>query len=245
MASKTYTRPYLLRDLPDLATLAATAFHDDEGIAHIWPHRATHPAAFRRWWLRIMKGILSKQGSYCWVVCKTNTNDDEGKETATESEEIVAASVWLRRGPATTSTALAWRQVNNGFPSAIERTLLDWEDKYATLFELSRAGVDKQHLNGFMGGCSALSDKWTKDMPNGHWHIKSLMVAPDYERQGIGGRLLRWGIENGREEGVPVTLNASPHGLRLYERHGFRDVGHVLVGEEQVDYGPFMIWDPE
>ena len=56
------------------------------------------------------------------------------------------------------------------------------------------------------------------------WHLDTLAVDPTYQRRGIGTKLMAWGLEQSREENLPITLYASPAGLRLYKKLGFIEV---------------------
>jgi len=79
--------------------------------------------------------------------------------------------------------------------------------------------------------------------PPGHgWHaeqniaeLRRLRVAPDARRRGVGAALTRTGIEWRRRDGCPRlylhTTSPQAPARALYERLGFRDVGHVLTGE--------------
>jgi GNAT superfamily N-acetyltransferase len=49
-------------------------------------------------------------------------------------------------------------------------------------------------------------------------------VHPSYQRQGIGQRLLDWGVETAERENVVSWLFARPAGSRLYERNGWRPI---------------------
>lgn len=58
------------------------------------------------------------------------------------------------------------------------------------------------------------------------WHAQFIGVRPGVQRRGIGGRLLRHGLDRADAEGVPAYLEASsPESTRLYRRLGFRDHG--------------------
>jgi ribosomal protein S18 acetylase RimI-like enzyme len=58
------------------------------------------------------------------------------------------------------------------------------------------------------------------------WHAQFVGVRPGLQGRGIGGRLLRHGLDRADAEGVPTYLEASsPDSTRLYRRLGFRDHG--------------------
>jgi GNAT superfamily N-acetyltransferase len=60
------------------------------------------------------------------------------------------------------------------------------------------------------------------DVPERHWYLGVLGVAPGHQGKGIGSRLMRPILERADRERLPVTLEtAKPKNLPLYERHGF------------------------
>ena len=78
--------------------------------------------------------------------------------------------------------------------------------------------------------------------PRDDWHarddiaeLRRLRVAPEARRMGIGEALTRAVIDWAREDGCRVlhlhTTSPQAPARALYERLGFRDVGHTLTGE--------------
>jgi len=59
--------------------------------------------------------------------------------------------------------------------------------------------------------------------------LATLAISPAYQRRGVGGLLIDWGLEKAREEGVPVVLEATPNGLGLYLKKGFREIGECVL----------------
>lgn len=82
------------------------------------------------------------------------------------------------------------------------------------------------------------------------WTLVALIVDQNYQRRGLGTKLVRWGLEkveesirqwnsglsndkkeeNGKERIEGVHLIASPAGARTYEKAGF-----VRVGEREIE----------
>jgi hypothetical protein len=56
-----------------------------------------------------------------------------------------------------------------------------------------------------------------------------LLTHPRFQRRGAGSALARWGVDQARALGVCTTVFASPMGLALYRRLGFREVGRFRV----------------
>lgn len=57
--------------------------------------------------------------------------------------------------------------------------------------------------------------------------LTMLSVDPRYQRQGIGSMLLKWGCEEADAHGRGSFLMASPAGMALYTKFGFKAVGDV------------------
>src|SRR6185312_16447171 len=75
--------------------------------------------------------------------------------------------------------------------------------------------------NGKPIGCCALLA-----MPERCFEIGKMAVAEECRGRGIGGRLLTYAIERGRERGAKrlylETSTKLPNAIHLYESHGFR-----------------------
>jgi predicted N-acetyltransferase YhbS len=79
--------------------------------------------------------------------------------------------------------------------------------------------------------------------------LSLLCVHVDYQRQGVGKSLVRWGLQQSETLGLPVHLEASPEALPLYQSLGFDVVDTVVIKAEDWD-GRFerrytvMLWRP-
>jgi GNAT superfamily N-acetyltransferase len=62
-----------------------------------------------------------------------------------------------------------------------------------------------------------------------HFLMMILAVDPEFQRKGIGKKLLEWGLEKADAEGVQCWIDASPAGKGLYEKMGWREVDVVDV----------------
>ena len=54
-----------------------------------------------------------------------------------------------------------------------------------------------------------------------HALLYIVFTTPKYERRGVAGALVRWGMEKADKEGWPCFTEASPRGTPLYARMGF------------------------
>jgi len=57
------------------------------------------------------------------------------------------------------------------------------------------------------------------------YYLDNLCVDFRYQRMGIGGKLLEWGIEKAKGLSLDVQTEAGPMGVGLYRKMGFEQVG--------------------
>ncbi|KFY29611.1 hypothetical protein V494_08609 [Pseudogymnoascus sp. VKM F-4513 (FW-928)] len=74
------------------------------------------------------------------------------------------------------------------------------------------------------------------------WRLNTISVAPEHQRKGVGSMLVQWGCEKADSCGWISFVMASPDGVQLYNKFGFKAVGHV-----QSQHGPFtsMLREPK
>ncbi|KAL4917374.1 hypothetical protein BDW62DRAFT_183964 [Aspergillus aurantiobrunneus] len=62
-----------------------------------------------------------------------------------------------------------------------------------------------------------------------HYYLNMLAVDPQFGRRGLGGKLLKWGLDRADQERVVTFISSSPMGRGLYEKHGCRAVNSYEV----------------
>ncbi|CAG9990305.1 unnamed protein product [Clonostachys byssicola] len=65
------------------------------------------------------------------------------------------------------------------------------------------------------------------------WYLAALVCHEDYQGKGAGGLLLRYGLNRADEMGADVYLEASPPGVPIYKRFGFKEIDRVVVLDGQ------------
>ena len=72
--------------------------------------------------------------------------------------------------------------------------------------------------------------------------LHRLMVNPNYQRQGIGQKLLDWGIETADKENIVAWLFCRPAGYKLYERNGWKVVLSIEVDvpDDDLEVAPVL-----
>jgi GNAT superfamily N-acetyltransferase len=66
-------------------------------------------------------------------------------------------------------------------------------------------------------------------------------VHPEYQKKGIGRLLVEYGLGVARQAGLPVYVESSKDGLKLYEKTGFRKLREQPVPKEGQDSATFMV----
>ena len=68
-----------------------------------------------------------------------------------------------------------------------------------------------------------LDDVWTGPHAES-WYLETLAVHPDYQHQGNGRALVKWGLDQAEREGVSTSVISGDGKERFYERCGFDKV---------------------
>lgn len=104
-------------------------------------------------------------------------------------------------------------------------------------------GLWKEMLEGFRGVRERDVER-DKDM-----ELSLFFVHPDYQHQGIGSLLLRWGIQKAEEMGAKIWLSSTAYAVVVYEKKGWkvverREVELGKYGGEGVYSRPWMVRKP-
>jgi len=78
------------------------------------------------------------------------------------------------------------------------------------------------------------------------WHAQSVVVSPDFHRRQIGKRLMNEVLKRAEEDNVPVGLEASVKGEKLYNAMGFELLARFNEAQSAFEErkGGFMMWSP-
>ncbi|KAI9840231.1 MAG: hypothetical protein M1838_004152 [Thelocarpon superellum] len=224
-----HIRPATHADLSSLATIGALAFKDDGLLQWLYPGGVEHPEDFRGVFLHRLHERMATPGI---VIMVMETDEDDADWDGTG--RIVAYTNWERRG----DDGVAKRWWTGGWMDFINRTLLGLKGEYLKLSG-TNCCMSRSNMGLFEASMTARFDNLSS-----YWLLRVLAVSPALQRRGIGGRLLRWGLDVAQSEGVPVTLEATPQGQGLYLQNGFRKFGEI---EEpgMKEPGPLFIWEPK
>jgi ribosomal protein S18 acetylase RimI-like enzyme len=79
------------------------------------------------------------------------------------------------------------------------------------------------------------------DVPGPHWYLMVIGVDPSRKGAGLGGALLKHGIENADADGVPCYLETcQPENVGFYRNHGFAMLRHGIEPESGLGYWTFL-----
>lgn len=127
-------------------------------------------------------------------------------------------------------------QIPMSSDAVLERQALLLTNHYISIFHLDRS-VSRSRL----AEADALKDHFS-DVSE-RWHLTFLVVHPGFQRRGVGGRLVEWGIENAKKEGIPATILGSQVGQSMYRKKGFKD--YKLSWLKEGVHAMAMIYVPE
>ncbi|PYH32061.1 GNAT family N-acetyltransferase [Aspergillus neoniger CBS 115656] len=81
---------------------------------------------------------------------------------------------------------------------------------------------DQVFCDTFFGGLDQARRTIMGSRP--HYYLDALITHPDYRRQGAASVLIQWGCDRADQDGIPIWVDSSQEGARIYQRFGFRDV---------------------
>jgi len=212
-------------DLKSAATIYANAFKTDPVVQSFLTYTPENATAYYQHFLHKLQKRTLLPGWVIYVAISPST--------PSSPSTIDGLAIYERLG--STPTALSWQ--SETWSNYLTRLYTTFYTSFIRYFRpdpvFNAATYDLIH--------SLSAD--SLDVYPDRWHLHGLVVDPEKQRRGIGRRLLEWGIQKGREEGVPVALEASPGGAALYKKVGFEVVGRIPVMEGLEI--PVMLWRGE
>ncbi|KAI9660536.1 MAG: hypothetical protein M1821_009887 [Bathelium mastoideum] len=226
-----HVRPATRADIYDVGTLADVTFQDDAFWRSLTPGMYDYPNDRTRFYRLRTRGRAVMEGGCVSLVVVTDEQDADWSGR----EKLAGYAFWQRQG--TSEQARKWQREPWG--ARLNRALL-WAEMQYERYVVNRA-MDFKIWDEVMTMFAALKAPLVAE----HWHTLVLGVAPQYRRRGAGRLLLDWGLQRAREEGVPVLLEATPQGVPLYEKAGFKRVLAVRARQFPSFVSTNMIWEPE
>ncbi|KAL9043786.1 MAG: hypothetical protein Q9214_003039, partial [Letrouitia sp. 1 TL-2023] len=196
-------------DTPSTATLSVAAFAHDELYCYLNPHKRRFPDHFRDYFLRRYKLRLADP-TFHFLVAELEAGDEGYVREGGDGDNVVAYAIWTRKSlnPSLSLDGVAAIR-RQTWAEWVEWMLLRANEAYIHAFRLDRAlsYANFHRIMGPMAPSPFASDPYAP-IPE-RWHLSNLAVAPAFQGRGIASRLMDWGLDIARREGVPVTLTAS------------------------------------
>jgi ribosomal protein S18 acetylase RimI-like enzyme len=152
-----------------------------------------------------------------------------------------AKPMHITKRPALDTDADFTRTVHHrAYRDVVVRTYGPWDEAAQDeLFKAvwSRANYEVILCDGVQCGYLCVEDR-DQDI-----HLRELVIDPNFQRKGVGTKILLELIERARKREVPVQLSTqvSNRSLNLYRRLGFREFkrtdSHILMKSNQVYEG--------
>jgi ribosomal protein S18 acetylase RimI-like enzyme len=225
-----------LSDVPAMAHVGAIGNRDSPLAKFLSPLMDQYPDdTYQGWYQRMVFRWLNPQ-NLCFVASPSSSpetivgeivlsrlGDDEGARRQIASRK----TIWL--------TSLLWyyklkfRILKYFWPDRSE-------DPVALKQFFSWVEIDeKKHWSGY-------------PERRNRWHVVSCAVHLDWQRKGIGMKMMEEVMSRAQKEGVIIGLEASSEGERLYRKCGFEKLSKFTMGQGILldpDQGGLMIWRPQ
>ncbi|CAD6447582.1 a0b476ac-209d-4a3f-bf69-f14ecd4d24f4 [Sclerotinia trifoliorum] len=213
-----HLRPVTRDDLSSIADIASEAYRDDSLQRIFFPPKAVENGSQRRKSMLRIRKRLVEASTRCIV-----SVSDEKDEFWSGKPELLGYANWTRVGKS--EAANNW-QIDS-LLSKLERTLITAEMWYTETFLDRDLPWDKIHH------VRTLTANSFGSIPE-YFELAGLAVRPKFHRRGIGGMMLKYGIDLAQEEQIPVLLQASAVGTRLYTKFGFQEIRKTEVFPEVI-----------
>ncbi|GFN21210.1 GNAT family N-acetyltransferase [Aspergillus tubingensis] len=220
----TLHRVTTLQDLEPLYHIGADAFRDDPGINWFYPGGREHPEDFIVAWKYLLLQEFFDKGKYILAASIPDPDqDDTSIRVERRPGKVVGFAVWERRG--VSEAAKSWQ--GGGVLKGLKRLLLNLQILYTFYFDTPRRSLSWPRLRHFGHELEAAK----ASQPSESWYLSNLAVSSTAQGQGVGKKLLQWGIDRSEEEGIPATLVSTDAGLHLYTSRGFRNSGWLFFDD--------------
>ena len=216
-----------MSDVSDIADVISLAMLDDEWTQVLYPHRAQHPACYRGHALRRTKKRIHQHNEMLVMVL------DENDPEWSNCERVIGYAV-------------VERNINDGhldqrnFWDRLNLSLLWLEGQLEWYLRLDKCSSRPATIEFF----AHLDDEGPFTPFENHYYLTLLVVHPDFQRRGIGARMLKevQSIVAADPSKAPLLLVSSLQGHAMYLQCGFENIGKFNAGLD-LD-GAAMLWRP-
>ncbi|KAM0424266.1 hypothetical protein ACHAPT_010411 [Fusarium lateritium] len=217
-------RPVTADDLDAVVEIVIKAFPYDEQFAYRYPYREKYPEDHykytRLYYAEYLNTTFAGQNT---IMVATAPDLHNPRET-----KVIALSVWDNPGD---------RAPNPDIPAVAPPKN-----------HPERKDCDPARLKVYSEATmKARKEVFVPRFGERQLSPRQIAALPDYWRRGAASKLLMWGMERARKEGVAVPMFAGNMGKLLYVKFGFKELAKVKIqapGETEVIYEIAMAWDP-
>ncbi|KAF2257665.1 acyl-CoA N-acyltransferase [Lojkania enalia] len=202
-------RPATYSELSTIANILTKAFWNDELFGNIiHPNRNVFPEDNDLYWLRRAR-VNWWDWSHVYLVSVIRDRD------RAEGEAVIAGvAVWQRIGTLKKDMAL-----NIFDPRRLAKPLAKVATDLQARIWPNRA-ADPGNEDIIERSYHYLDHMWTGKRADS-WYLECLGVHPNFQRQGHGRALVRWGFQQAEMEGVSVSVISGDGKEEFYRRCGF------------------------
>ncbi|KAK0507544.1 hypothetical protein JMJ35_010067 [Cladonia borealis] len=158
---------------------------------------------------------------------------------------VVGFAIWRDRIPEAPPQADAGQQESRSrevVPRGGEGDTAINAEEWVDLKNYQRRDQDPERYAAYLKAEEELSQRF---YATGCYYLDNLCVDFRHQRRGIGTCLVEQGLQHARGKGLAVQTEASPKGLGLYQKLGFKNIGTwrvpLVVGEEFMEL-PVLRW---
>ncbi|KAJ9603548.1 hypothetical protein H2200_011734 [Cladophialophora chaetospira] len=218
-------------DLGRISEIAAASFYDEELNDHIFPFRKQYPGDYVSvWHQKVVKSWSSFHK--VWVVSYEEAS--AGKSGAV----ITGVAEWGREGK---GADRLWGIVRWWDPRRLLAPFVSFFYTVHRFLFRNRSIAPSTPSNpnplnkwNFGDRVEPYMNLFLTHPPYrlNRWELLTLAVDPAYQRRGIGQKLVAWGLDKAKAEGVPAVVIGAKDTEPFYHRCGFVHlVGNVSTAE--------------
>lgn len=224
-------RDATLSDIPSMASIASRAYFDTPLRDFLSPHRNQHRSDYERRFRQRMQARFVNPKSLSIVAV-----------LASAPSHPVAYAQFVCTG----DNPPVQRHISHR--DTYQLRILSWyywaQHRIADYFWPDRSADPKAVQEFDAWGLQDEIKHWSAPERANRWHAQSVVVAPEWQRKGVGKMLMDFILERARDDGMVVGLEASPEGEKLYSALGFQLLGRFNNTPHGVGGGGVMLWEP-